>query len=80
MCRMSSRWALLIVVTCSLSSRTLAQSAAEIRQLEQGKAIEREMLSGEVHAYSTQLTAGQFLGVIVDQRGIDVVVTQKRSS
>lgn len=42
--------------------------------LEQGKPIERELAGADVHAYLIQLTAGQFASVIVDQRGIDLVV------
>jgi len=43
-------------------------------KLEQGKPIERELAGDDVHAYLIQLTAGQFASVIVDQRGIDLVV------
>jgi len=46
----------------------------EIRTLELGKPIERELKGGEVHTYQITLAAGQYLHVIVDQRGIDVVV------
>ncbi len=63
-----------IILILFLWSFSLAQNPQEIRELELGKPIERELAGGEVHAYSIQLTAGQFLGVIVDQRGIDVVV------
>ena len=42
--------------------------------LEPGKAIERAMAGGEAHDYKVPLKAGQFLHVVVDQRGIDVVV------
>ncbi|MCI0563011.1 MAG: PPC domain-containing protein, partial [Nitrososphaera sp.] len=43
--------------------------------LEPGKPIERELKGGEVHTYQIVLNAGQYLHVVVDQRGIDVVVT-----
>src|SRR5262249_29485725 len=42
--------------------------------LETGKAIERAMAGGEAHDYKVPLKAGQFLHLVVDQRGIDVVV------
>ncbi len=64
----------IIILVLTLSSFSLAQNPPPIRELEQGKPIERELAGGGVHAYSIQLTAGQFLSVIVDQRGIDVVV------
>jgi len=65
----------IIILILSLWSFSLAQNPPEIGELEQGKPIERELAGGEVHAYSIQLTAGQFLSVVVDQRGIDVVVS-----
>src|SRR5262249_32038291 len=43
--------------------------------LEPGKAIERAMAGGEAHDYKVSLKAGQFLHVVVDQRGIDVVAS-----
>src|SRR5438552_2861108 len=68
-------WPNVIVVVVFLSSFSSAQNATpDMRQLEQGKPIERELAGGEVHAYSIQLKSGQFLSVIVDQRGIDVAV------
>lgn len=47
----------------------------DTRTLEPGKPIEREMAGGEVHNYRVIITAGQYLYVVVDQRGIDVVVS-----
>jgi tetratricopeptide (TPR) repeat protein len=41
--------------------------------LELGKPIERELAGGQSHAYQITLAAGQYLNVIVEQRGIDVV-------
>ena len=38
------------------------------------KPIERELKGGETHSYNIKLTTGQFLHVVADQRGIDVVV------
>jgi CHAT domain-containing protein/Tfp pilus assembly protein PilF len=49
-------------------------NATDIRKLEAGKPIEREMKGGEEHAYEIRLEAGQFLNAVVEQRGIDVVV------
>src|SRR5262249_20646310 len=47
---------------------------ADIRKLEVGKPIEREMRSGESHSYEITLAAGQYLNAVVEQKGIDVVV------
>jgi CHAT domain-containing protein/Tfp pilus assembly protein PilF len=46
-----------------------------IRLLENGKPIEREMAGGETHVYKIQLSAGQFLHLITEQKEIDVVLT-----
>ncbi len=39
-----------------------------------GRPIERELKGGEVHKYALTLAAGQFLNIVADQRGIDVVL------
>ncbi len=51
-----------------------AQSEAEARPLKMGEPAERELPGGQQHAYQITLSAGQYLGVLVDQRGIDVLV------
>ena len=47
----------------------------EIRPLTRGQTVERELKGGEAHSYSVALTAGQYLNVVVEQKGIDVIVT-----
>jgi len=42
--------------------------------LEQGKPIERELGGGQTDSYQLTLTDGQYLKLVVDQRGVDVVV------
>ena len=56
---------------------TQGQTSApeEIQQLIQSKPVERMMRGGDVHQYQVPLSAGQYLEVVVDQRGVDVVVT-----
>jgi tetratricopeptide (TPR) repeat protein len=39
-----------------------------------GVPIERDLAGGEVHAYQIALVLGQYLRVVVDQRGINVIV------
>jgi CHAT domain-containing protein/Tfp pilus assembly protein PilF len=66
----------LAAITLSLvDSRTPAQSPPEIRQLEIGKPIERELRGGQSHVYEIQLSAGQYLSAVIEQRGIDVAIT-----
>jgi len=51
------------------------QTKPDIQILEPGKPIKRELSGGESHLYQIHLDAGQFLHLIVEQKGIDVVVT-----
>ena len=48
---------------------------AEIRELKQGQPIAREMAGAATHTYRIALSAGQYLKVVVEQKGIDVLVT-----
>jgi len=45
----------------------------DIHALEPGKPIGRELGGGQQHTYQIRLDAGQFLKVIIEQQGIDVV-------
>jgi hypothetical protein len=47
----------------------------EERTLEPDKPIEGELRGGSHHSYSVVLSAGQYLHVMVQQRGVDLVVT-----
>lgn len=51
-----------------------AQSEAQARTLKLGEPVERELAGGQQHAYQITLNAGQYLNVVVEQRGIDVAV------
>lgn len=55
------------------SSRIVEASQATVLTTE--SPIERELKGGEAHSFRVNLTPGQFLQVIVEQKGIDVVVT-----
>jgi len=39
-----------------------------------GKSIERELSGGKSHSYSVIMTSGQYLQIVVEQRGMNVVV------
>ena len=43
--------------------------------LQPGIPLERKLAGGESHLYEIKMTSEQFLGVAVDQRGIDVALT-----
>ena len=51
------------------------QDENDSRPLEAAKPIERELAGGREHYYKIALEAGQYLHLVVGQRGIDVVVT-----
>jgi hypothetical protein len=57
-----------------LSGQEPATQNKSASVLEQGRAIERPIAGGDAHDYKVSLKAGQFLHLVVDQRGIDVVV------
>src|SRR5215813_724943 len=50
------------------------QQESGLPLLEPGKKIDRQLAGGETHSYSLTLAKDQFCHVVVDQRGIDVVV------
>src|SRR5262245_46766240 len=51
-----------------------AQGEEEIRWLEPAKPIERELTGGQPHSYQMTLAAGQYIKLLIDQRGIDLAV------
>ncbi len=55
------------------SARGAVQSAEEL-SLEAGKPIERELSGGQLHSYKITMISGQYLHIVVEQRGIDVAV------
>jgi len=61
----------LLLLLC-LASTAFAQVKDEVRPLVPGQPVEREIAGGESHTDQIALTAGQFVRVVVEQRGIDV--------
>src|SRR4030095_12472111 len=58
----------------SAIERSAAQSAQESNSLELGKPIQREISGGQTHSYKITMSSGQYLHVVVAQRGIDLAV------
>jgi CHAT domain-containing protein/Tfp pilus assembly protein PilF len=50
-----------------------AAEEKDVRPLEQGHPVKRELGPGQRHSYRLMLGAGQFLKAIIEQQGIDVV-------
>jgi CHAT domain-containing protein/Flp pilus assembly protein TadD len=63
---------LLLCVVVSLRARA-TQSAIEPLVL--GIAAERQLAGAEIHAYSLEIAAGQFVLIALEQRGVDVTAT-----
>ncbi|HXM51101.1 MAG TPA: CHAT domain-containing tetratricopeptide repeat protein [Pyrinomonadaceae bacterium] len=49
--------------------------AREIRQIKVGEVIERELSGGQAHYYEITLDQDQFVHLVTDQQGIDIVMT-----
>jgi CHAT domain-containing protein/tetratricopeptide (TPR) repeat protein len=58
--------------TGSSSSR---QEENDVRELQMGKPIERELAGGQHHSYQVTLTSGQFLHALVEPHGVPMTVT-----
>ena len=59
----------------SLIQTGLQEARADIREIIPGLPIERELAGGHAHTYQITLIQEQYLHVVVEQKGIDVVVT-----
>src|SRR5215468_919149 len=57
----------------STQEPTGAGKEKDIQALEPGKPIRRELAGGQEHTYQIRLNANQFLKVVVEQNGIDLV-------
>jgi erythromycin esterase len=66
---------LIFAATAGLAQQPPSSTISVVAQLlELSKPIERQLSSGETHAYQIALKAGQYLDAAVNQRGVDVVV------
>ena len=58
----------------SAGAQSTNGSVAEVIKLETGKALQREIAGEQEHQYGIELIEGQCAEVLVEQRGVDVVV------
>ena len=65
----------LFLVFCTLCFSVSAQVATDPLTLVPDHGVEREIAGGESHTYQIKLTAGQFMRVVVEPKGIDLSVT-----
>src|SRR2546421_13062378 len=59
----------------TVRSGAITPKETEVRTLEAGEPVKRELAGGETHSYKLILTSGQYARVVVDQRRINVAVT-----
>lgn len=75
-----------LLAACTLLSTASAQTTptpptaadpktADVRPLTLGQPVERELKGGETHTYTITAKAGDYIHIVVEQKGIDVVVT-----
>jgi len=70
------RYTIAAMLVAMLFGRVMtAQEERNIRPLEPGKPIEREIAAAETHSYSLRLKAGEFIHFFVYQRGVNVAAT-----
>jgi len=62
-------------VRAEVQTREAEQKQSDVRELKPGQEIERALAGGGVHEYRIALSSGQYLKAVVDQKGIDVVVS-----
>ena len=65
----------LLLVVLESSAASLTQAEAATVSLELSKPVERTIAGGEAHSYTVTLAAGQYAQIVVDQRGVNVVIT-----
>ncbi len=67
-----------LAIVCALSAALLAgagsQAPVDVPVLDFHGFVQRHLARGEEHRYQIPMTAGEFARVIVEQKGIDVVV------
>ena len=62
----------LLLLCCPLPS---VSAQAGVAPLAQGAPVEGQLAGGEAHLYSLTVTTGQYVQLVLDQQGVDVVLT-----
>ena len=73
-----SKAALILATFILLVAFTLSgaqTNSDQPRTLTVGETVERELRAGETHRYKIDLKAGEYLNALLDQHGIDVLLT-----
>jgi CHAT domain-containing protein/Tfp pilus assembly protein PilF len=67
-------WPLRLPIYADAAQTAELQNPPALTTLEPGKPVERELKGDQTHSYQINLAEGQYASVIVEQRGIDVIV------
>ena len=73
-CRFTRNNFLALLVLLLIGNSLAAQSDKETQTLAVKTPIERELTAGQSHSYRILLYTGQYIHIVVEQRGVDVVV------
>lgn len=63
-----------LILAASAAGHSSAEVPIDDHLLEENRPVERTLSGGQTHTYKISVQAGEYARVIVDQRGIDVVV------
>jgi len=63
------------ILSLSPQQNSRPQSTSEVTTLKLGVPVERELAGGQSHNFQIDLAAGQYVRVVIVQRGIDVVLS-----
>ena len=63
-----------LLVLFAFTATAFANTNETLTNLERGKPVERQLSGDEVHSYRIDLLANQYAEVVVEQRGIDLVL------
>src|SRR5262245_33299538 len=66
---------LIIAISALIFLYTSVANSQEKESLVPGQPIERELSGGQTHSYKIATASGQYLQILVEQRGVDVGVT-----
>src|SRR4030095_9529083 len=69
--KLAVAWFALVLVS-PVAARELTLNPQQAERLELQKPVESSLKAGESHEYQIDLSAGQYLSVVVEQRGVDL--------
>ncbi len=62
-----------VLILAVFGANCSRNSSSNAEQLAQGKPVTKSIVNEEIHSYTTKLEKGQFLGLAIEQRDVDVI-------